>query len=123
MANIKESKSAATIRRKRTRGSPVEAASPLKVLLDESLSSGDDDGFEYVCEPIIAPPVIQQIFTSEKTLFLGLVAFRFVNALMIQTSYVPDEYWQSIEVAHRMVFGYINLILFLKYFLSTFNIM
>ena len=43
--------------------------------------------------------------SSEKTLFLGLLAFRFINALMVQTSYVPDEYWQSIEVAHNMAFG------------------
>ena len=105
MASVKESKSAATIRRKTKRGSPSEVAAQLKVMLDESLSSGDDDGMEFAAEPIIAPPVIQQIFTSEKTLFLGLLAFRVVNALMIQTSYVPDEYWQSTEIAHRMVFG------------------
>lgn len=25
---------------------------------------------------------------------------------VVQTSYVPDEYWQSLEVAHKQVFGY-----------------
>ena len=50
-------------------------------------------------------PLVRLLLSSDKTLFLGLLAFRIVNALMIQTSYVPDEYWQSIEVAHRMAFG------------------
>ncbi len=35
-----------------------------------------------------------------------LVIFRTVNALFNYTAFVPDEYWQSLEVAHRMVFGY-----------------
>ncbi len=48
---------------------------------------------------------MQLIMASEKTLLLGLIAFRVVNALIIQTSYVPDEYWQSVEVAHNMAFG------------------
>ncbi|ESP05347.1 hypothetical protein LOTGIDRAFT_181193, partial [Lottia gigantea] len=43
---------------------------------------------------------------SDKSLFLGLLALRFVNALMIQTHFVPDEYWQSLEVGHNMAFGY-----------------
>ncbi|XP_053479707.1 GPI mannosyltransferase 3 [Ictalurus furcatus] len=44
--------------------------------------------------------------------FLGVgivlfsVLFRLVNCLLVQTSFVPDEYWQSLEVSHRMVFSY-----------------
>ncbi|XP_063044594.1 GPI mannosyltransferase 3 [Engraulis encrasicolus] len=44
--------------------------------------------------------------------FLGIniyvfsVAFRLVNCFFVQTSFVPDEYWQSLEVSHRMVFNY-----------------
>ncbi|XP_043994222.1 GPI mannosyltransferase 3 [Gambusia affinis] len=34
------------------------------------------------------------------------VVFRLVNCVLVQTSFVPDEYWQSLEVAHRMVFKY-----------------
>uniref|UniRef100_A0A3Q1IGX3 Mannosyltransferase n=1 Tax=Anabas testudineus TaxID=64144 RepID=A0A3Q1IGX3_ANATE len=34
------------------------------------------------------------------------VAFRLINCLLVQTSFVPDEYWQSLEVSHRMVFKY-----------------
>ena len=48
---------------------------------------------------------LRLLFHSEKALFMGLVAFRFLNAFMIQTQYVPDEYWQSLEVAHSYVFG------------------
>ncbi|XP_048887452.1 GPI mannosyltransferase 3 [Brienomyrus brachyistius] len=34
------------------------------------------------------------------------VGFRLINCFLVQSSYVPDEYWQSLEVSHRMVFGY-----------------
>ncbi|XP_041794364.1 GPI mannosyltransferase 3 [Chelmon rostratus] len=32
--------------------------------------------------------------------------FRLINCFLVQTSFVPDEYWQSVEVSHRMVFNY-----------------
>ena len=35
-----------------------------------------------------------------------LVVFRTVNALLCYTAFVPDEYWQALEVAHNMAFGY-----------------
>ena len=35
-----------------------------------------------------------------------LVVFRTLNALLSFSAFVPDEYWQALEVAHRMVFGY-----------------
>lgn len=38
-------------------------------------------------------------------LALALV-LRTLNCFLVQTSFVPDEYWQSLEVAHRMVFKY-----------------
>lgn len=34
------------------------------------------------------------------------VVFRLINCFLVQTSFVPDEYWQSLEVSHRMVFEY-----------------
>lgn len=40
-----------------------------------------------------------------KLVLLGLIAFRLLNALVIQTTFVPDEVWQSVEVAHRWVYG------------------
>ncbi|XP_066272298.1 GPI mannosyltransferase 3-like [Branchiostoma lanceolatum] len=39
-------------------------------------------------------------------LFLMLLTVRLLNAAVVQTAHVPDEYWQSLEVAHNMVFGY-----------------
>ncbi|KAK1160721.1 GPI mannosyltransferase 3 [Acipenser oxyrinchus oxyrinchus] len=34
---------------------------------------------------------------------LFTVMFRLVNCCLVKTSFVPDEYWQSLEVAHNMV--------------------
>ena len=39
--------------------------------------------------------------------FISIVgAVRLLNVLFPVTSFVPDEYWQALEVAHRLVFGY-----------------
>lgn len=46
------------------------------------------------------------ITCSRWRLVAVLGAFRLASALLCQTAFVPDEYWQSLEVAHRMVFGY-----------------
>ena len=35
-----------------------------------------------------------------------LIMFRWLNTFLVQTFYVPDEYWQSVEVSHKMVYGY-----------------
>lgn len=32
--------------------------------------------------------------------------FRLINCFLVQTNFVPDEYWQSLEVSHHMVFEY-----------------
>ncbi|CAN0541564.1 unnamed protein product [Rangifer tarandus platyrhynchus] len=39
-------------------------------------------------------------------LVLFIIALRIFNCFLVQTSFVPDEYWQSLEVAHHMVFKY-----------------
>lgn len=39
-------------------------------------------------------------------LVLFTIALRICNCFLVQTSFVPDEYWQSLEVAHHMVFKY-----------------
>lgn len=38
--------------------------------------------------------------------FIILLAVRLASVFLVQTFYVPDEYWQSLEVAHRLAFGY-----------------
>ncbi|ODQ64611.1 hypothetical protein NADFUDRAFT_42918 [Nadsonia fulvescens var. elongata DSM 6958] len=35
-----------------------------------------------------------------------LIALRVFNALSIKTFFQPDEYWQSLEPAHKLVYGY-----------------
>lgn len=42
-----------------------------------------------------------------KCFFLFMfVLFRVGGSFFVRTSFVPDEYWQSLEVAHKFVFGY-----------------
>jgi phosphatidylinositol glycan class B len=43
---------------------------------------------------------------SGLVLFLAILVFRIYNAIAIKTSFDPDEYWQSLEVAHETAFGY-----------------
>ncbi|XP_076628412.1 phosphatidylinositol glycan anchor biosynthesis class B [Colletes latitarsis] len=35
-----------------------------------------------------------------------LMVWRLTSVFLVQTAHVPDEYWQSVEVAHRLAFGY-----------------
>ena len=39
-------------------------------------------------------------------MFVAVLIFRVASALACRTAFVPDEHWQSLEVAHRLVFGY-----------------
>ncbi|XP_018315655.1 GPI mannosyltransferase 3 [Mycetomoellerius zeteki] len=44
--------------------------------------------------------------SKEFGLLLLLILWRLINVIVVQTAHVPDEYWQSLEVAHRLAFGY-----------------
>ena len=46
---------------------------------------------------------------TTRVFWAAVVAFRLWNALFVRTFFSPDEYWQSTEVAHRLVFGYGHL--------------
>ncbi|XP_074264446.1 mannosyltransferase APTG1 isoform X1 [Silene latifolia] len=46
---------------------------------------------------------------SWKRIFYICLGVRMVNSLLVQTYFNPDEHWQSLEVAHRLVFGYGHL--------------
>ena len=39
-------------------------------------------------------------------IFIACAVFRVFNAFAVRTYFNADEFWQSLEVAHRMVFGY-----------------
>ena len=43
---------------------------------------------------------------TTRVFWTAVVVFRLWNALFVRTFFNPDEYWQSTEVAHRLVFGY-----------------
>lgn len=47
-----------------------------------------------------------EISFSYGTLLKVSVAIRLTSVFLVQTYFVPDEYWQSIEIAHLEVFGY-----------------
>ena len=106
------SKSSATIRRRKSKYPPAEFEKvkmrlfkPTRHLPD--ISEVNDDAEEYLFDDeILGPNIIKKIMSSEKTLLLALISLRVINSLFIQTHFVPDEFWQSSEVAHRMVFGY-----------------
>ncbi|CAI9742989.1 GPI mannosyltransferase 3-like [Octopus vulgaris] len=76
----------------------------------DSIVSNDDkndnDCFLFSEHILGGLPVMKRLFSAERNIFMALVAFRVVNALLIQTQYVPDEYWQSLEIAHSTAFGY-----------------
>lgn len=109
----KDGKGSATIRRRTTKHSQDDfnkartscPSSPITSDDEHHEVDEEEEGYLFE-EEILGPSVVKKIMSSEKTLFLGLLAFRISNALLIQTSFVPDEYWQSLEVAHNMVFGY-----------------
>ncbi|KAG7972425.1 hypothetical protein I3843_07G183100 [Carya illinoinensis] len=55
------------------------------------------------------PPTNCYLLSSTRRVFALCLAFRVVNALLVQTYFNPDEHWQALEVAHRIVFGYGHL--------------
>eukprot|EP01102_Stenamoeba_stenopodia_P006754 TRINITY_DN1883_c0_g1_i1.p1 TRINITY_DN1883_c0_g1~~TRINITY_DN1883_c0_g1_i1.p1 ORF type:complete len:522 (-),score=35.79 TRINITY_DN1883_c0_g1_i1:81-1646(-) len=53
----------------------------------------------------------QQTATTANQVLLWCLVFLFrcVNSFAVRTAFNPDEYWQSLEVAHNLVFGYGHL--------------
>lgn len=43
---------------------------------------------------------------GDSYIWLILLLYRILNAVSLETAFVPDEYWQSLEIAHLHVFGY-----------------
>lgn len=37
--------------------------------------------------------------------FIGFLVLRVFSVFFVRTWYVPDEYWQSLEVGHKLAFG------------------
>ncbi|KAI4335483.1 hypothetical protein L6164_014123 [Bauhinia variegata] len=45
------------------------------------------------------------LFSSEKRILVFCLAFRMLNALLVQNYFNPDEHCQGPEVAHRITLG------------------
>ncbi|XP_076371161.1 phosphatidylinositol glycan anchor biosynthesis class B isoform X2 [Tachypleus tridentatus] len=43
---------------------------------------------------------------KQRWVLMPLFTVRVASVFLVQTAFVPDEYWQSLEVAHNMAFGY-----------------
>lgn len=41
-----------------------------------------------------------------RSVLFFLIIWRLCSVFIVQTFHVPDEYWQSLEVAHKLTFGY-----------------
>jgi len=52
------------------------------------------------------PPDEAQTLLQDRRIFLALLCFRVLNALTINTFFQPDEYFQALEPAWRLVYGY-----------------
>lgn len=72
-----------------------------------------DKGEPATEEKVIAETAKQEAMEVEtsqefpkKFFFFMFVLFRCGGAFFVRTAFVPDEYWQSLEVAHKFVFGY-----------------
>ncbi|KAG0306686.1 hypothetical protein BGZ98_001887 [Dissophora globulifera] len=50
-------------------------------------------------------PRLRHSQPSNATIFAALVVFRAINACLVTTYFSPDEYWQALEVAHRIALG------------------
>jgi len=73
----------------------------------KAVHSGQLEGASRAGE-VPAKKATQEDFLSWR-LLACCVGFRVLNALCVQTFFSPDEYWQSLEVAHHMAFGYGHL--------------
>ncbi|KAG0325366.1 hypothetical protein BGZ99_000732 [Dissophora globulifera] len=50
-------------------------------------------------------PRLRHSQPSNATIFAALIVFRAINACLVTTYFSPDEYWQALEVAHRIALG------------------
>lgn len=44
--------------------------------------------------------------SKKRKVLCCLILWRLISVFVVQTAHVPDEYWQSLEVAHHLAFGY-----------------
>jgi phosphatidylinositol glycan class B len=49
---------------------------------------------------------LNHLLRSPGWLYAVCVILRVCHALLVRTAFNPDEYWQSLEIAHQLVFGH-----------------
>lgn len=115
----KENKGSNTIRRRKNKPTLEEISKAREKCPSTPpvASSSEDEGSYMFNDEVLGPSPLKQIMSSDQQLFLGLFAFRTVNALLVQTFFVPDEFWQSQEVAHKMVFRWGTISISIYYLL------
>ncbi|KAF4756375.1 hypothetical protein FOZ62_013358, partial [Perkinsus olseni] len=68
------------------------------------------DGYSTTAQPALTIATSPNAFTRNKltrhvSAYMWFLLYRIVNALLISSYSSADEYWQSIEVSHYLVFG------------------
>jgi hypothetical protein len=83
-----------------------------KVGTDENYFSNDGViSFSFTCSDCIVSLdvfilMVRILCSSGNRAIAVLVLFRLFTAIyFVRTYFVPDEFWQSVEIAHRFVFG------------------
>lgn len=51
---------------------------------------------------VVGTVMVTQVWSGVRVFYL-ILAFRIIDSLVVRTYFNPDEYWQSLEVAHDMV--------------------
>ncbi|KAF0913032.1 hypothetical protein E2562_019806 [Oryza meyeriana var. granulata] len=75
----------------------------------EGVGVGDSTAAEASSTDKERRDLLPWVLGSDPRVLALALAFRAANALLVRTYFNPDEYWQCLEVAHRIVFGYGHL--------------
>jgi hypothetical protein len=77
-------------------------------MADRNLRSRARQRVEEDLEPLPIEGCLESVTEPDlpQSIWILIFAFRVNNALSTATFFQPDEFYQSLEVAHRFVFGY-----------------
>ena len=46
------------------------------------------------------------LLNKTQKILISIILFRLISWLIVRTYFIPDEYWQTFEIAHSLAFGY-----------------
>jgi len=87
----------------------VGIANKAVVLLDQKTRNHNMSPRTNHSKKYVGSLLFSQNGTPSTSLWCLVFVFRCMNSLLVRTAFNPDEYWQSLEVAHNLVFGYGHL--------------